>query len=145
MEEKHGERSTRITRDQYRFYLVRASVIVIAAVLVIIFYFCVKRYAGLAAALRTLNGALAPIIIGFVLAFLLNPIMKALEKAMLPPFLKRTKDEAKTRHRVRMSCSLIALAILIALVAFFLSAVIPQIVTTVNDLVDNINSQIVGV
>lgn len=145
MEEKHGERSIRITRDQYRFYLVRASVIVIAAVLVIIFYFCVKRYAGLAAALRTLNGALAPIIIGFVLAFLLNPIMKALEKAMLPPFLKRTKDEAKTRHRVRMSCSLIALAILIALVAFFLSAVIPQIVTTVNDLVDNINSQIVGV
>lgn len=138
-------RTGRVTREEYRFYLVRASVIVIAAVLVIIFYFCVKRYAGLAAGLKTLSSALAPIIIGFVTAFLLNPIMKGLEKAMLPYFLGRTKNEAKTRHRVRMTCSLISLVILIALVVFFLSAVIPQIVATINDLINNINDQIVGV
>ena len=127
MAEEETKREHQVTRDQYRFYLVRASVIVLAAIVVIIFYFCVKRYDGIAEGLKTLNTALAPIIIGFVTAFLLNPIMKALEKAMLPYFLGRTKNETKTRHRVRTSCSLISLAILIALVAFFLSAVIPQI------------------
>ncbi len=145
MAEEETKREHQVTRDQYRFYLVRASVIVLAAIVVIIFYFCVKRYDGIAEGLKTLNTALAPIIIGFVTAFLLNPIMKALEKAMLPYFLGRTKNETKTRHRVRTSCSLISLAILIALVAFFLSAVIPQIVSTVNDLINNINDQIVGV
>ena len=135
----------KVTRDQYRFYLIQSSVVVIAAIVVISFYFCVKRYAGLAAGLKIVFTALSPILIGFALAFLLNPIMKGMEKRMLPPFLARTKNEEKTRHRVRMTCSLLALAIFIAIVAFFLSAVIPQLVSTINDLVNNINTQIVGV
>lgn len=143
--EENKDKNKKISREQYRKYWIQASVVILAAFIIIIFYFCVKRYDGLREALSTLNTILSPIIVGFVLAFLLNPIMKALENSLLPFFLKRTKDEKKTRKRVRNSSSLISLLIFIAVIIIFLWAVIPQIVSTINDLINNIDSQIIGV
>lgn len=143
--EDKEKKARKITREQYRRYWIQASVVILAAFIIIIFYFCVKRYTGLRSAFSQLNSILSPIIGGFVLAFLMNPIMRALESGMLPFFLKRSKDEVKTRHRVRNSSSLIALAIFLGIIAVFLWAVIPQLVSTINDLINNIDAQIIGV
>lgn len=143
--EENKDNNRKISREQYRRYLIQASVVILSAFIVIIFYFLVKRYEGIGEGLSNLNSILSPIITGFVLAFLMNPIMRALEKGMLPFFLKRTKDEKKTRHRVRNSCSLLSLLIFIGIIAVFLWAVIPQLVSTINDLINNIDEQIVGV
>lgn len=143
--EDKEKKPKKITREQYRKYWIQASVVILASFIIIIFYFCVKRYAGIGAAFSKLNSILSPIIIGFVLAFLMNPIMRALEKGMLPFFLARSKDEKKTRHRVRNACSIISLLIFLGIIAVFLWAVVPQLVDTVNDLINNIDSQIIGV
>ena len=84
----------RMTKEKYKFYLLRASVIVIAAAAILIIYFCIARIDGLAAAFRVLGRILSPIFIAFVLAFLMNPIMKAFEKVMLPFFLKLSAKRA---------------------------------------------------
>lgn len=82
--EDNEKKAKKITREQYRRYWIQASVVILAAFIIIIFYFCVKRYAGIGKGFSKLNSILSPIIIGFVLAFLMNPIMRALEKGMLP-------------------------------------------------------------
>lgn len=84
----------RMTKEKYKFYLLRASVIVIAATAILIIYFCIARIDGLSAAFRELGRILSPIFIAFVLAFLMNPIMKAFEKLMLPGFLKLSAKRA---------------------------------------------------
>lgn len=85
----------RMTKERYKFYLLRASVIIIAAAAILTIYFCIARIDGLAAAFRGLFRILSPIIIAFVLAFLMNPIMKAFEKPMLPFFLKISAKRAE--------------------------------------------------
>jgi len=71
--------------------------------------------------------------------------MKFFEKKMLPFFLKRSKNTGRTRKRVRLWTSILALLVLLGLVGLFLGSIIPQIYTTANDLISNINTQIAGV
>lgn len=135
----------KITRDEYRQYLIRASVIVIAAAVVILFYFCVKRYSGLAEGIRNLLKLLEPLLIGFAMAFLMNPIMKLFERQFLKQFLPGSKDEKKTRVRVRTWSSILSLLILIGVIVVLLVSVIPQFYSTATYLADNIDKQLIGV
>lgn len=123
---------------------------IIAGVVIVIFYFCVKRYDGIAEGWHTLMGILQPIIIGFIMAYLMNPIMKFFEKRF-HRLVNRTgvemtrEKQKKTNKIIRGISSVIAIIILIGIVILFLYIVIPQFVDTINDLVNNIHEKIVGV
>jgi len=52
------------------------------AFLIIIFYFCLKRYSGLGAAFSKIRTVFRPIVIGFFLAFFMNPVMEFFQKGM---------------------------------------------------------------
>ena len=131
-EETKREESKSKARDDYRRYQGLMWTAIVAAVLIIIFYFCVQRYQGLLAGLSTLSMIFQPIIIGLVMAFLMNPIMKFLEEKLLPLFLKKTKNERRTKQRIRALTSVIALLLLLSIVFLFFAVVAPIFVETLN-------------
>ena len=144
-EETKREEFKSKARDDYRRYQGLMWTAIVAAVLIIIFYFCVQRYQGLLAGLSTLSMIFQPIIIGLVMAFLMNPIMKFLEEKLLPLFLKKTKNERRTKQRIRALTSVIALLLLLSIVFLFFAVVAPIFVETLNDLVRNVNEKVYNV
>ena len=52
---------------------------------------------------KTISGVLSPLVIGLVLAYLMNPLMNFLDKRLLPALLKRNMKEEKARKQSRTS------------------------------------------
>lgn len=145
MGEKQDKYDKEYAHSMVRRFLPLAIVAIVAAVGIIIFYFCVKRYAGLKAGLDVLTTAFFPIIMGFAMAFLMNPIMMTAEKRILPMFLKRTKNPERTKKNVRLVSTLISMVVLWGIVILFVVAVLPELYSTVIYLVNHITEQIYGV
>ena len=132
-------------KNMVRKYMPLVAVVVTAAVFIIIFYFCVKRYTGLKAGIDKLFFVFQPVLFGFIMAFLMNPIMMFLEKPFQNFFLKRGGKAATVKKNVRIITSVLSLIILVGVVSFFLWAVIPEFINTVTFLVNNLTKQIGGV
>lgn len=126
-------------------FLPLAVVAIVAAAGIILFYFGVKRYALLKSGFDHVVMAFVPIILGLVMAFLMNPMMMFFEGKFLPFFLKKAKDEKKVRKHVRLITTLIALVILWGIIIAFFSAVVPEFVSTVTYLSNHLIEQIYGV
>lgn len=77
-----------------------------------------------------ITGMLFPFIIGFALAFLLNPIMMFFETRVF----KNWKCKGKGKRTLSM---LIALFIAIAVVTFLIYLIVPAVIDSVSDLVSN--------
>ena len=119
-----------------------------ARAMLIVLFFAILRYAGLFEALGKFNAIILPIYIGLALAFLMNPIQSFLEDHWLGIWLKKPKEEKaekRIRRFVRLVCTIIALAFIIACVAAFLLLVLPRFIETVTYLSDNLYEKIVGV
>ncbi len=132
-------------KNMVRKYMPLVAVVVTAAVFIIIFYFCVKRYAGLKDAMDKVVSVFSPILIGFVMAFLMNPIMTFFEKPFQKFFLKRGKRPAVILKNVRIIAAVLSLVVLVGVVGFFVWAVVPELINTVTFLVNNLTKQIGGV
>lgn len=77
-----------------------------------------------------ITGMLFPFIIGFALAFLLNPIMMFFETRVF----KKWKCNGKGKRTLSM---LIALLIAVAVVIFLIYLIVPAVIDSVSDLVSN--------
>lgn len=117
----------------------------ITACIVIIFYFCIKRSAGLAAGFETAWKVFQPIFIGLVMAFLMNPIMVFFEKKLSRPMNKICKTEESAKKANRIISAIIALIILVGAVVLFFATAVPQLIDTIVYLVNNIEEQIQGI
>ena len=132
-------------RNMVRKYMPLVAVVVTAAVFIIIFYFCVKRYSGLKDGIDKLFMVFQPIVFGFVMAFLMNPIMILLERPLQRFFLKHGRRADVIKKNVRILTSVLSLIILVGVVGFFVWAVVPEFINTIRFLVNNLTKQIAGV
>ena len=132
-------------KRQFRRVMSIAGVVIFSSCCIILFYFCVKRYQGLGEGWDKFINVWQPIIIGFVLAFLMNPFMEFFERNMLPFFLKHSKTEKKARKTTRTISTLIAMVIIVGLTALTFVAIIPELYNTIMFLVTNLGDQIDGV
>ncbi len=121
----------------------RRNVILSGGVLIAL-YFAISRYTGLWAAWKGLNRILLPVYLGVALAFLMNPFMNFFEKTILKIW-KKAQKSVKVHSFVRVISTIIALAILLGLITVFMMSVLPQLVETVQYLMDHIYEKIVGV
>ena len=145
MEKKQDRYDREYAKNMVRRFMPLTAVVIVAAVGIIIFYFCVKRYAGLKEGLDTISLAFQPIVMGLVMAFLMNPIMMFFEKRMLSVFLKRSKKPENTKKTIRVITSLISMVILWGIIIAFFLVVVPQFYSTVMYLSEHIVEQIYGV
>ena len=139
------EKKENLEKFNFKNLMTIAGVVIFTACCIILFYFIVQRYSGFSEGWNKFVKVWTGIIIGFVLAFLMNPIMDFFEKKTLPFFLRHTRNEAKTRKSVRVLWSIVALAVIMGIITIFFLYVIPELYSTIKFLVDHMTEQIQGV
>jgi predicted PurR-regulated permease PerM len=120
---KTDRRSTSIAI--YVFLVVAAS---------ILFYECVINFPYLMGRLSILFAIIQPVIFGFVIAYLLNPVLRLFDDKLLP---KLSKGKILPRPR-RIIAMLLTYTTAIFLISGFISVVIPQVAQSVENLIGNI-------
>ncbi len=117
----------------------------IAAIIVVLFYFLIKRYDGVSKTIAKIISAVFPIVLGFIIAFLLSPIMTFIENWLRNLLGKRYKRSAKIIKAVRIFSSIVSVLLFLAVIVIFLVSVIPQIVATLTYIYNNIDKQLQNV
>lgn len=122
-------------------YINMAVLALIVIIIAILFNDFVGRDAGNSSVKNTIVKTLAPIIYGFVLAYLLNPILKFLEKHLYMPLAKliyrKPGKEQKRKSFSRTLGVFSAQIILIMLVFGGLYMVIPQVYQSISKIIKN--------
>lgn len=77
---------------------------------------------------------LSPLIIGFILSFILNPLLKLFEKKAFKKILNK-KGQFKTKRALSMVCTYV---VFLGIISLFIVLIIPSIAQSVTDLANNI-------
>ncbi len=128
-----------ILRNKY----IRLAGLVLAVILISLLFNNLlqegSKYQGVRS---TINGTFLPIVGGFILAYLLNPVMKWLEHWIFMPFAKlifRKKDKERRRKKLSRALGVITTIILfIVLLVGGLCIVIPQIYVSLTKIVSDV-------
>ncbi|MDD6328716.1 MAG: AI-2E family transporter [Eubacteriales bacterium] len=118
-------------------YIKLGITITISLCACIVFAEVIKGWKGIVAYLSKIGSALTPIAIGIVIAYLLNPAMIGIRRGLAYIISKaREKDYDDVYRKAKIPALIISLALFLGLVVGFLWLVIPQIITSLNDLVE---------
>lgn len=119
----------------------KSIVIFLAAAACILFYFALLRVSQISAAVSTLIGVAKPIIYGLAIAYLLNPIVKSVDRRLIP-FLEKKCPNFKKKKQVSRSVGIfLALLFLLAVIVALLNMMIPELYSSIRDMILNVPSQ----
>lgn len=122
---------------QQNILLVKIGIMLFTALgACILLYFRMRRREGLANGFSKVIQAAQPIIIGLVLAYILNPVMKFLEKPLLSFFGKRCKTKEQAAKWARALAITGAIIFFLVILVLLIWAVAPALVTSVAGLID---------
>ena len=141
---------------KYLYWGVTAFCVIAGSLL---FYTCLTNMAGVLSLGGRIIGIFMPVIYGFALAYLLSPVMNYFEKRLFRVLFgkiesrrvkhgkTRTAEEAKAHDfRVKRISRVLGVTatvvVALACIVGLISAVLPQLVTSVRNLIDNTNTYI---
>jgi len=124
-----------------KHYLAIAALVfgVFSACIAVFFLFL--RYNGFASGWSALVGILQPIIIGFILAYLLNPTMKFFEKNIKKLLKKRIKTEEKVNKISRAIATFAAVFVFLFLIFALIELIVPQLIKSISGMVTSMPQQ----
>ena len=108
----------------------------------ILFFFSVLRYQGFANGWHKVISAVQPIIIGLVLAYLLNPVMKFLERHLYKLLKDRAKTDGKAKKMARVFAIAGAIIFMIAVIVLLIAAIVPSVTDSIMGIVDTLPTNV---
>ncbi len=105
---------------------------VIAASMLLLFWLIYPERVG--GAISTFFKIIAPLIVGFAIAFILNPVLNFFEKVAFKKLFKK-KENKKGKRALALVCTYV---IFLGLVSAFIALVLPSVIASVTDLINNI-------
>ena len=108
----------------------------------ILFFFSVLRYQGFANGWHKVISAAQPIIIGLVLAYLLNPVMKFLERHLNKLLKDRAKTDGKAKKMARVFAIAGAIIFMIAVIVLLIAAIVPSVTDSIMGIVDTLPTNV---
>lgn len=116
-----------------------AFVVIISCML---FFFLLLRMDDISAVIWKIVNILRPIIYGLAIAYLLNPIVKTVER-YLRPWIERRFPKMKKPERVCRSAGIfVALVIMLAVIAALFNMLIPELYKSIRDMILTVPGQI---
>lgn len=116
-----------------------AAFLVIAAALFL--YFLLFRSESVFAGISSFFAVLSPIIYGFVIAYVLNPIMHVIENLVLKVYAKRKKTpSARALSVTRLSSAISALLLMLLIVYALFALLLPQLINSIQSVIANVPS-----
>ncbi|MCR5846781.1 MAG: AI-2E family transporter [Lachnospiraceae bacterium] len=121
-------------------YLYWGATALIVLALTVLFNFLLNNNKAIRDAFTKLVNILLPIIFGFVMAFLINPLMKWFEKSVFTIFDKKAPDRKLhpkwKKNLYRILSMVFSYFVILLLIATFVIAVIPQIRESIINIAD---------
>lgn len=124
------------------FYFSLGLMIFLTVSACILFFFVIQRYEGFANGWNKIMKAAQPIIIGLVVAYLLNPVMRFWERLFFKFFGKVIKNEKKARRLSRGLSIAGAILVLVVVIVLFIAAIAPSIGSSIALLIDIMPAQV---
>ena len=116
-------------------HLIRIGVMVFVTFAVsILFFFALYRFEGFAGIWSKLLAAAMPIIMGLVLAYLMNPVMLWLERCFKKLLSKKMKSESKLRKVSR--------ALAITIISLLIAAIVPSVIASISGLMKTLPNDV---
>lgn len=115
------------------FFLVVAACIVL--------YFAFLRLDSILDAVKLIIEILKPIIYGFAIAYLLNPIVKITDRYLLPVLGKKMKNKKVAGKVSRGAGIILALLVMFAIITALLNMLIPELFKSIRNLMETLPDQ----
>lgn len=123
-------------------YIIIALVVFATFCCCILFFFLIYRYNGFTFFWKNLLRIMQPILIGLLLAYLLNPIMRFQEKyfmKFIEPRMKNRRKAWKTARGMAIAGSLLFLVLIFVLL---IAAIVPSVVTSIQSMVTTLPDEV---
>ncbi len=127
---------------ELKHYITIAMTVFVTFCCCILFFFMIYRYHGLADYWKQIVNILQPVIIGLVLAYLLNPVMKFQERYLLCYLEKRMKDRHKAWKAARSIAILGSLIFLIGIFVLLIALILPSVSTSIQGVITKLPEEI---
>lgn len=140
---------------KYLYWGITAFLVICAS---ICFYYLLFHGSNLWGGIRTILNIVMPILDGFVLAYLLTPVLNQLERKLLYPVctaISHTEKGTfgkKTKKKIRKAGILFTLLFVILLLYCFFSILIPQLINSIQNIIlqfpyyiENLNNWILSI
>ena len=121
---------------KYLYWGITAFLVTAASIL---FYMALRFLPDLRRAIASLGKVLSPFIWGFVITYLIAPLMKGLEKHVFGPLCRRLFPKKGGQKLARGLSVLLAELILVAILAGLVYLILPQLVDSIRMIYDNRN------
>ena len=132
--------SSDLEKDQnkqiFKHTLVQASAFLVVILCAILFFFVIFSYNTWTGKVANVVSGLKSIIIGIVIAYLLNPIVNGVEKR-LRRLIKNPKNKAKTYAVVRTFSAIVVVLSAVIIAGFLLYTILPQVMVSISSLIRN--------
>jgi len=108
----------------------------------IVFYFALLRLTNISFAFGAIWDALAPVIYGCVIAYMLTPIVKKVDEKLYPFLVEKLKNK-KSAFKVSRSCGIfVSLLFLVALITILCNLLIPELYKSIKNLLVTLPGQV---
>lgn len=140
--DKGAKQNSHPGREEWS-HLIRIGVMVFVTFAVsILFFFALYRFEGFAGIWSKLLAAAMPIIMGLVLAYLMNPVMLWLERCFKKLLSKKLKSESKLRKVSRALAITGSVIILVAIISLLIAAIVPSVIASISGLMKTLPNDV---
>lgn len=120
---------------KYLYWGVTAFSVIVASVL---FYFLIFQMGSIVTGVKKVFDVLAPITYGAIIAYLLNPLMKSIEKLVYKICSSRNlKVPQKVKSFIRIASVIVSLVLAILCIYALIAMLVPEVIDSISNLVDN--------
>lgn len=123
-----------MNKDVKKAYLYKGITAFLVIAASILFFFVVYRFDMVLSGVKTLLRVLAPIIFGFIISYLLNPVVDFLNFRVFPKLFKTDKSNVKPFVNLISVC--LSLLFFLAAIAGIVVLIIPALMESVANVVD---------
>lgn len=123
-------------------YIVIALITFVTFCCCILFFFVLYRYHGFRQGWQKLMQVLQPIIIGFIVAYLMNPVMMFLERNLMTVLEGRMKSRRQAKKISRTTGTIGSILFLMLIIFLLLNMMIPELVSSIRNMMESLPEEI---
>lgn len=119
---------------KYLYWGLTAFLVIAASIL---FYYVLFHRSSLSNGIATFVGISMPIIDGFVLAYLITPVLNKIEKCIIKPLYKKANVPmtAKNKRRMRGLSILVTVVLILIILYEFFGLIIPEVIRSIQSII----------
>ena len=126
-----------------RPYLAIGLTVILIVVVCIAIFFVVLRFDGLFSGFQKILQSLQAILVGVIVAYLLNPIMKWFERFLYKRSRQKSKELTRKQcQKIRAASVAFAMAIFLAIIVVLIWLIIPRLVVCIEDIVTSMGEKV---